>query len=70
MSDKSPKWGGPRTAGRGKKIGRPKKDQVKITLSASVSADVAEYLRSTDNTSQTIDAVVRATRAFKRWLAK
>lgn len=66
MSDKK-QWGGPRKAGKGKKIGRPADPNRKQTVSVSVPPDVREYLRTVENISETVAEVIRKTKAFKLW---
>jgi hypothetical protein len=48
-----------------KRIGRPPIDNPKVAISARVSPDVAAFLKSCDNASQTIDATIRRSKAFR-----
>jgi len=61
--------GGPRVAGPGKKMGRPKVDAPRVTISVRVSAEVGEYLRSQGNASRTIDNAIQRTKACRDYLA-
>jgi len=59
------KHGGKRTAGPGKRMGRPPVENPKVAISARVTSEVAAYLRSCENASCLIDSVIRRTRAFR-----
>lgn len=69
MKDEGPKqWGGPRTAGPGKKMGRPPaEDGAKVALSLRVPAEVREYLQTTGNISEAVAEIVSRTKAFRDW---
>ena len=58
--------GGKRTPGKGKRLGRPPKENAKVAISGRVSPDVAEYLREV-GLSATVEQVVRRSKAFREW---
>ena len=69
MTHERPQWGGPRIAGKGKKIGRPADPNRKETISVSLPPEVREYLRTVDNVSSTVENIIRKTKAFREWKA-
>jgi hypothetical protein len=63
----SKQHGGKRTPGKGKRLGRPPKDEPKVAGSFRVSADVEAYLREM-GTSAEIDRLAKNSKRFKDWL--
>jgi len=59
--------GGKRTPGKGKRLGRPPKENAKVAGSFRVSADVEAYLREV-GTSAEIERLARNSKRFKDWL--
>jgi len=63
------KRGGKRKAGPGKLLGAPPKRGVtKEAFSGRATPDVLEFLRATGNISETLESIVRHSKAFRLWL--
>lgn len=62
--------GGPRIPGPGKSLGRPPKPDAKVPMSVRLSPDVAEYLRTQENQSTTVEEALRRTKGFRQRSAK
>ena len=58
---------GGKRKGAGRKPGR---HGAKVTLATRVSEDIKAFLESTGNASQTVEDVVRRSKAFRDWRKK
>ena len=55
------------TSDRKRSVGRPPDPNAKQMISARVTREVREFLRSQENASQWIDAAVRRSKDFRDW---
>lgn len=59
--------GGPRKAGPGKRMGRPKKADRKVTYATKLEPSVVRYLRQSPNAARLIERLVKRTKDFRAW---
>ncbi len=59
--------GGKRTAGPGKKLGRPPKADAKIAYGTKLAPVVVEYLRQRANGAETIEVAIKRSKDFREW---